>query len=106
MLWGKSVSAPLRMLLAIQFYETEEEAIDLANDTDYGLAGFVQAGSTEEASKIANQIRAGRVHLDGATVERTVSFCEYKHSNNGREYGIFGFEEYLEVKAVLGARAA
>ncbi|WP_224028297.1 aldehyde dehydrogenase family protein [Paraburkholderia caribensis] len=93
-------------VLAIQFYDSEEEAIALANDTDYGLAGFVQAGSTEEASKVANQIRAGRVYLNGATVDRTVPFGGYKHSGNGREYGVFGFEEYLEVKAVLGARAA
>jgi aldehyde dehydrogenase (NAD+) len=93
-------------VLAIQFYDTEDEAVSIANDTDYGLAGFVQAGTTDEASKVASRIRAGRVYLNGATVDRTVPFGGYKHSGNGREYGVFGFEEYLEVKAVLGARAA
>jgi aldehyde dehydrogenase (NAD+) len=93
-------------VLTIQFYDDEREAIKLANDTVYGLAGYVSAGSVEEASRVAKEIRVGRVYLNGAPVDRTVPFGGYKHSGNGREYGVFGFEEYLEVKAVLGARAA
>jgi aldehyde dehydrogenase (NAD+) len=93
-------------VLSIQFYESEAEAIEIANDTDYGLAAFVSAGTPEEAYSVANQVRAGRVYINGAAVDRTVPFGGYKRSGNGREYGIFGFEEYLEVKAVLGHKAA
>jgi aldehyde dehydrogenase (NAD+) len=93
-------------VLTMQFYEDERHAIELANDTVYGLAAYVSAGSAEEAGRVAKEIRAGRVYLNGAPVDRSVPFGGYKHSGNGREYGVFGFEEYLEVKAVLGARAA
>jgi aldehyde dehydrogenase (NAD+) len=88
-------------VLSIQFYESEEEAIAIANDTEYGLAAFV-SGEIEEARRIAKEIRAGRVYINGAAIDRTVPFGGYKRSGNGREYGIFGFEEYLEVKAILG----
>jgi aldehyde dehydrogenase (NAD+) len=92
-------------VLSMQFYDTDEAAIALANDTEYGLAAFV-SGELEEARRIANEIRAGRVYINGAAVDRTVPFGGYKRSGNGREYGVFGFEEYLEVKAVLGHHAA
>jgi delta 1-pyrroline-5-carboxylate dehydrogenase len=92
-------------VLSIQFYDSDDEAIDVANTTKYGLAGFVQAGTVEEAREIAKHIRAGRIYINGGAVDRTVPFGGYKHSGNGREYRVFGIEEYLEVKAVLGARA-
>lgn len=89
-------------VLSIMNYETEEEAIAIANNTPFGLAGFVQSSDPEHARKIANRIRAGRVYLNGAPFDRSLPFGGYKQSGNGREFGLFGFEEYLEVKAILG----
>jgi aldehyde dehydrogenase (NAD+) len=88
-------------VLSMMTYETEDEAIAIANNTTYGLAGYVQ-GSVERARRVASKIRAGRVYLNGAPMDPSVPFGGYKHSGNGREHGVFGFEEYLEVKAVLG----
>ena len=87
-------------------YETEADAIKMANDTLYGLSGYVQSGSIEHARKVASQIRAGNVHLNGAGADFTAPFGGYKQSGNGREWGDFGFEEFLEVKAVLGYEKA
>ncbi|WP_416798662.1 aldehyde dehydrogenase family protein [Ciceribacter azotifigens] len=89
-------------VLSIMNYETEEEAIAIANNTPFGLAGFVQSANPERARKVANRIRAGRVYLNGAPFDRSLPFGGYKQSGNGREFGLFGFEEYLEVKAILG----
>jgi len=89
-------------VLSILNYETEDEAIDIANDTPFGLAGFVQSGDPERALKLARRIRAGRVYLNGAAFDRSLPFGGYKQSGNGREFGVYGFREYLEVKAVLG----
>lgn len=89
-------------VLSIINYETEEEAIAIANNTPFGLAGFVQSSDPERARRIANRIRAGRVYLNGAPFDRSLPFGGYKQSGNGREFGLFGFEEYLEVKAILG----
>jgi aldehyde dehydrogenase (NAD+) len=93
-------------VLSMLTYETEEEAVAIANDTTYGLAGYVQSGDIEHARRIAAQIRAGRIYLNGAPSDNSVPFGGYKQSGNGREHGVFGFEEYLEVKAVLGYRSA
>jgi NAD(P)-dependent dehydrogenase (short-subunit alcohol dehydrogenase family) len=76
--------------------------IEIANDTSFGLAGFVQSGNPDRARAVANRIRAGRVYLNGAPFDRSLPFGGYKQSGNGREFGVFGFEEYLEVKAILG----
>ena len=89
-------------VLSIMTYETEDEAISIANDTPFGLAGFVQSADPERARKIANRIRAGRVYLNGAAFDRSLPFGGYKQSGNGREFGLFGFHEYLEVKALVG----
>jgi len=89
-------------VLSILNYETEDEAIAIANDTPFGLAGFVQSGNPERALKLAKRIRAGRVYLNGAAFDRSLPFGGYKQSGNGREFGVYGFREYLEVKAVLG----
>lgn len=91
-------------VLSIMSYDTEEEAIGIANDTPFGLAGFVQSNDFNRARAVANRIRAGRVYLNGAPFDRSLPFGGYKQSGNGREFGVFGFEEYLEVKAVLGDR--
>ena len=89
-------------VLSIMSYDTEDEAIEIANDTPFGLAGFVQSSDPVRARTVANRIRAGRVYLNGAPFDRSLPFGGYKQSGNGREFGVFGFEEYLEVKAILG----
>jgi len=89
-------------VLAILPYESEADAIKMANDTPYGLSGYVQSGDIEHARKVASQIRAGNVHINGAGGEMNAPFGGYKQSGTGREWGEFGFEEFLEVKAVLG----
>ncbi|TNB48447.1 aldehyde dehydrogenase family protein [Martelella lutilitoris] len=93
-------------VLSIMFYDSEDEAVEIANDTPFGLAGFVQSKDLDHARVVANRIRAGRVYLNGAPFDRSLPFGGYKQSGNGREFGLFGFEEYLEVKAILGYPAA
>jgi aldehyde dehydrogenase (NAD+) len=92
-------------VLSILPYETEEEAVRLANDTPYGLSGYVQSGNLDRARKVAAQLRTGNVHLNGAGMDMNAPFGGYKQSGTGREWGEFGFEEFLEVKAVLGYAA-
>jgi aldehyde dehydrogenase (NAD+) len=87
-------------------YDSEEEAIAIANDTEYGLAGYVQGGDLDHARKVASRIRAGNVHLNGANPGMEVPFGGYKMSGNGREWGEHGFTDYLEIKAVSGYTAA
>ncbi len=89
-------------VLTIIPYETEEEAIEIANDTPYGLAGYVQSGDIEHARKVAARIRAGNVHINGASGGYNVPFGGYKQSGNGREWGAHGFTDFLEIKAVEG----
>jgi aldehyde dehydrogenase (NAD+) len=89
-------------VLTIIPYNTEEEAIAMANDTVYGLSGYVQSGSLEHARAVAARLRTGNVHLNGAGVDSSAPFGGYKQSGNGREWGEYGFEEFLEVKSVLG----
>jgi aldehyde dehydrogenase (NAD+) len=88
--------------LAILPYDTEEDAIRIANDTVYGLSGYVQSGSIERARAVANKIRAGNVHLNLAGMDINAPFGGYKQSGIGREWGKYGLEEFLEIKAVLG----
>ncbi|MAB13286.1 aldehyde dehydrogenase family protein [Parvibaculum sp.] len=92
-------------VLAIMPYESEEEAIRIGNDTVYGLSGYVQ-GELAHANKVAAQIRAGQIHVNGAGPDLHAPFGGFKQSGNGREWGELGFEEFLETKAVLGANAA
>src|SRR5215510_5226874 len=89
-------------VLSIIGYKDEDDAIRIANDTPYGLAGYVSSGNLERARQVARRLRAGNVNLNGAANERGAPFGGYKHSGNGREWGRFGLEEYLEVKAVAG----
>jgi aldehyde dehydrogenase (NAD+) len=93
-------------VLSILAYGTEEQAVDLANDTVYGLSGYVQSGDIDHARRVAAQLRTGNVHLNGAGPDFAAPFGGYKQSGNGREWGVFGFEEFLEVKAVMGYNAA
>ncbi len=92
-------------VLSLIGYEDDEDAVRIANDTLYGLSGYI-SGDPERAKKIARLIRTGNVHLNGAPVDNNAPFGGYKQSGNGREWGQHGFEEFLEVKAIMGYNAA
>ena len=81
-------------------YDNEDEAINIANDTEYGLAGYIQ-GEPEHAKDVARKIRAGQVIINGGARGTGAPFGGYKASGNGREHGIHGLEECLETKAVI-----
>lgn len=87
-------------------YDSEEEAIRIANDTPYGLAGYVQSGDMDHARAVAAKIRAGNIHINGASGGPDIPFGGYKQSGNGREWGSHGFTDYLEIKAIEGYTAA
>jgi len=89
-------------VLSIIPYEDEDEAVRIANDTPYGLSGFVTSGSIERARRVAKRIRSGNVHLNGARPDFGGCFGGYKQSGNGREWGEAGLEEFLELKAIFG----
>jgi len=89
-------------VLAVIAYDDEEEAISIANEGPFGLAGYVFSGDAEKAYQVGNRLRAGRVFYNGAAADPASPMGGYKQSGNGREMGIFGLEEYLEVKAVFG----
>ncbi|MBG6143047.1 aldehyde dehydrogenase family protein [Roseibium album] len=83
-------------------FETEDEAIEMANDTPYGLAAYIQTGSPERAKRVSRKLRAGSVYINGAAPDWDVPFGGYKQSGNGREYGEFGLEDFLELKSITG----
>jgi aldehyde dehydrogenase (NAD+) len=87
-------------VLSIIPYDSEEEAIDIANDTDYGLAGGVWSGDPDQARQVAGRLRTGQVEINGGAFNPMAPFGGYKQSGNGREFGNFGLEEYLEVKSL------
>jgi len=89
-------------VLCIIPYQDDDDAVRIANDTPYGLAGFVSSGNIERARGVAKQIRAGNVHINGARVDFAGCFGGYKQSGNGREWGEAGLEEFLELKAIFG----
>ena len=93
-------------VLVILPYDTEEDAIGMANASPYGLSGYVQSASLERARRVASRLRTGMVHLNGAGPDFGAPFGGYKQSGNGREWGEHGFREFLEVKAVMGANPA
>jgi aldehyde dehydrogenase (NAD+) len=89
-------------VLVVIAYSTEREAIEIANGTAYGLGGYLFTPSPAKARDVASQMRAGRVFLNGAPSNPVAPMGGYKQSGNGREMGVFGLEEYLEVKALIG----
>lgn len=93
-------------VLSLIPYANEEEAIEIANDTVYGLAAYVSSGDLEHAANVGRKIRAGNVHLNGAGVDPGAPFGGFKQSGNGREFSKWGLEEFLETKALLGYNAA
>ncbi len=83
-------------------YDDDADAVRIANDTPYGLSGYVSSADPARAQAVARQLRTGNVHLNGAPVDPTAPFGGYKQSGNGREWGRFGLEDFLEVKAMMG----
>ncbi len=95
----EEVFGPVLVLIP---YRDEAEAIQIANDTPYGLAAYIQTGDVERGRRIARQLRAGMVRINGASHGYNAPFGGYKQSGNGREWGELGFEDYLEIKAISG----
>jgi len=89
-------------VLSIIPYDTEQQAVEIANDTVYGLAAYVQSGNPEHARKIARQLRAGQINVNYPDWDTTAPFGGYKQSGNGREYADWGITDFLELKAVVG----
>lgn len=81
-------------------FDTEEQAIEIANDTPYGLAAYFSTSDEERAKRVAGQLRAGMVSLNSASQNYTAPFGGYKQSGNGREWGEFGFDDFLEIKGI------
>jgi len=89
-------------VLSIIPYDDEDEAIRIANDTPYGLSGYVSCADLDRARRIASHMRTGMVHINGAWADSATPFGGYKQSGNGREWGHHGLEEFLEVKSIYG----
>jgi aldehyde dehydrogenase (NAD+) len=85
-------------------YRDEADAIAIANDTPYGLAAYVQSDNADRARHVAEKLRAGNVYINHPDWDTAVPFGGYKQSGNGREYGKWGIAEFLELKAIVGAR--
>lgn len=89
-------------VFAIMPYDSVDQAIEIANDTPYGLAGYVQGNDQEMLNYVASRIRAGNINVNGQSGDINTPFGGYKKSGNGREWGAHGFNDYLEVKAISG----
>ena len=87
-------------VLVIIPFESEEEAIEIANDTPYGLAAYLQTGDNAKAERVASKLRAGAVHINGGGFNYGSPFGGYKQSGNGREGGVLGLEDFQEVKTL------
>ena len=85
-------------VLVISAFNSEEEAIAMANDTDYGLAAYIQTGDEARALRVARRLRAGGIHINGVSPDYGSPFGGYKHSGNGREGGLLGLEDFYEIK--------
>lgn len=92
-------------VLCILPFDDDDDAVRIANETEYGLSGYV-TGEPEHARKVAKQLRTGMVHINGAAGDFNAPFGGYKKSGNGREWGLEGFEEFLEIKSIMGYDAA
>jgi len=89
-------------VLSVMSFESEEEAISIANDTPYGLTNYIQTQDPEKVKRVARKLRSGMVDVNGAGIAVDAPFGGYKHSGIGREAGAIGIEEFLEVKTVGG----
>ena len=95
----EEIFGPVLCMIA---YEDEDDAVRIANDSPYGLSGFVTSGDLDRARHVAKRIRSGNVHINGSRVDFAGCFGGYKQSGNGREWGEAGLEEFLELKAIFG----
>ena len=93
-------------VLSIIPFDSEEEAVAIANDTPYGLTNYVQSSSDERRVRVSRQLRSGMVEMNGQPRGAGAPFGGYKASGNGREGGVWGLEEFLEVKSISGWAAA
>ena len=89
-------------VLSIIGYDSEDEAIAIANDTEYGLGGYVHSKDIDHARAVAGKIRAGYISINNAGLDLNAPFGGYKHSGNGREFSDQAFGEFLEYKSLLG----
>ena len=89
-------------VLCIIPYKDEDDAVRIANDSPYGLSGYVSSDDPQRARRVAARLRTGNVHLNGSGADFQAPFGGYKQSGNGREWGKHGFEEFLETKAIMG----
>lgn len=92
-------------VLVIIGYDDVEDAVAIANDTDYGLAGYVSGDDTDAVRSVASRIRAGQIFINGAAPDPATPFGGYKQSGNGREWSDYAFDDFLEVKSLLGYAA-
>lgn len=89
-------------VLSLISYENEDDAIRIANDTDYGLAAYVQSSDPARATAIGRHLRAGYVYANHAPPDYSAPFGGYNQSGNGRQYGEWGFEAFVEMKSIVG----
>ena len=89
-------------VLSIMAYDDEAHAVTIANDTPFGLAAYIESADLARAQAMARRVRAGMIHLNGAVADPSAPFGGYRHSGNGREWGLHGLEEFTEIKAVMG----
>ena len=89
-------------VLSIMAYDDEVHAVTIANDTPFGLAAYIESADLARAQAVARRVRAGMIHLNGAVADPSAPFGGYRHSGNGREWGLHGLEEFTEIKAVMG----
>jgi len=87
-------------VLSIIPYEDDDDAVRIANDTPYGLSAYVSSASLDRARNVAARLRTGMVHINGAYADSASPFGGYKQSGNGREWGAYGMDEFLEVKSI------
>jgi len=92
-------------VLSIIAYEDEDDAVRIANDSPYGLSGYVSSSDLDRARRVAARLRTGMVHINNAWLDAMAPFGGYKHSGNGREWGAHGIDEYLETKSIYGYEA-
>ncbi len=89
-------------VLSIIPYDNEDDAVRIANDTPYGLSGYVSSSDLQKARRVASRMRTGMVHINGAWLDSAAPFGGFKQSGNGREWGAHGMDEFLEIKSVYG----
>ena len=92
-------------VVSILGYDTVDQAVEVGNDTEYGLAAYISGTDQAKIREVASRLRAGQVNINGAAGDMMAPFGGYKMSGNGREWGDHGFAEFLETKAVLGFSA-